>query len=322
MSEQHAIAHFPDGSIREIPRDQISELLAQRGTLLWLDIEQPGADDLALLHRELAFHELSLEDALRGEQRPKVDEYNGYYFIVIYAARLNPSREIETDEIHCFWGANYFVTLHQNGIPEIREAIQRWASGHEERRHGVAYQAYALLDAVIDSYFPVLDAVAERIDALETRVFSPHPGTVIQNCFHLRRELLSARRVLAPARDLLNELIRRDVPVFPLSLVPYLIDVHDNAIRVIDNLDLQRDLLSTVVESHLSVTSNRLNQTMKTLTALTVGLMVPTLIAGIYGMNFKYMPELDWTLGYPFSIALMAGLVGVLMFIFKRVDWL
>jgi len=97
---------------------------------------------------------------------------------------------------------------------------------------------------------------------------------------------------------------------------------HDNAIRVIDNLDLQRDLLSTVVESHLSVTSNRLNQTMKTLTALTVGLMVPTLIAGIYGMNFKHMPELDWTLGYPFSIALMAGLVGVLMFIFKRVDWL
>jgi magnesium transporter len=322
VSEQHAIAHLPDGSIREIPPADISELLVQRGALLWLDIAQPSEDDLALLHREFRFHELSLEDALRREQRPKCDEYEGYYFLVVYSASLSASNEIATHEIHCFWGGNYFVTLHQDPIPEIHAAIQRWATSHEDRRHGVAYQVYALLDAVIDGYFPALDAVAERIDDLENRVFAAHPRDVIQDCFNLRRELLTVRRMLSPARDLLSELIRRDVPVFPVSLTPYLVDVYDHAIRLIDNLDVQRDLLSTVVESHLSVTSNRLNQTMKTLTALTVGIMVPTLIAGIYGMNFKQMPELEWAYGYPAAIGLMVVSAAAVLIVFKRVEWL
>ncbi len=327
MSERHAIAHFRDGSIREIKTEDISEVLAERGTLVWFDIENPGSDDIALLQQEFAFHELSLEDALRRDQRPKVDEYDGYYFIVIYAANAAPSAEsavgqIRTDEIHCFWGANYFVTLHQHPIANIQDAIARWALGHEDRRHGVAYQVYALLDAVIDGYFPVLDAVAERIGDLETTVFDPESRTVIQDIFRLRRELLAARRVLAPSRDLLNELIRRDVPVFPRTLVPYFIDVHDHSIRVIDTLDLQRDLLSTVLESYLSVTTNRLNQTMRTLTALTVGLMVPTLLAGIYGMNFRYMPELEWPFGYPLIIGVMVLIEGLIFYAFKRVRWL
>src|SRR5207237_3262578 len=128
--------------------------------------------------------------------------------------------------------------------------------------------------------------------------------------------------VMGPSRDVLSELIRRDIPVFPRALVPYLADVYDHSIRVIDALDLQRDLLSSAMESYLSVTSNRLNQTMRTMTALTIGLMVPTLIAGIYGMNFRYMPELEWPFGYASALALMAVVGGALLLVFKRIGWL
>lgn len=322
MSERHAIAHLRDGTVSEIDPASIGELLADRGSLLWFDIEDPAQTDLALLQQEFGFHDLALEDVLRRGQRPKVDEYGDYYFIVVYGAITDLNRRIHTREIHCFWGTNYCVTLHDGPVPEIRQAIERWAVGHEDRRHGVAYQVYALLDAVIDGYFPVIDKIAERIDDLESAIFDSRGHSAIQDLFDLRRELIRTRRLLAPARDLMNELIRRDVPVFPRSLVPYLADVYDHSIRVMDALDLQRDLLTTAMESYLSVTANRLNQTMRTLTALTVGIMVPTLIAGIYGMNFANMPELGWTFGYPLAIALMVGAVAALFVAFRRRRWL
>ncbi len=322
MSQRHAIAHLRDGSISEIDPSGISELLAERGSLLWLDIQGPAEDDLALLHTEFRFHELALEDALRRNQRPKVDEYEGYYFIVLYAAATDAKGKVQTHEVHCFWGANYFVTLHDEPVPEIMQAIERWAGGHEDRRHGVAYQVYTLLDAVVDGYFPVVDKIGERINDIEAAIFDSPRHATIQDIFELRRELIGARRLLAPARDMLNELIRRDVPVFPRSLVPYLTDVYDHSIRVLDTLDLQRDLLATAMDSHLSVTANHLNQTMRALTALTVGLMVPTLIAGIFGMNFDNMPELHWTFGYPLALVAMVSLMGALFLLFKRAHWL
>ena len=166
-----------------------------------------------------------------------------------------------------------------------------------------------------------MDAVAERIADIEASIFDGNAGT-LRDLFGLRWQLLNARRALAPSRDVVNVLIRRDVPVFPPELVPYLADVYDHAIRVIDTLDLQHDLLTSAVETHLSVTSNRLNQTMRTMTALTIGLMAPTLIAGIYGMNFRSMPELEWQVGYPFALGLMAMVGGVLLLIFRRIGWL
>jgi magnesium transporter len=226
-----------------------------------------------------------------------------------------------THEVHCFWGNNYFVSLHEGPIPEIKTAIERWETSPQRRHQGVAYQVYALFDAVVDSYFPVLDIMADLIEDIEQAVFTRVNPTLLRRIFALRRELITLRRVMGPTRDMLNELIRRDVPVFPRSLVPYLSDVYDHAIRVIDALDLQRDLLSSAMESYLSMTSNRLNQTMKTLTALTVGLMLPTLIAGIYGENFDNIPELHWGYGYQFSLVLMLFSVIAVVVVFKRIGW-
>jgi magnesium transporter len=316
-----AVARLDNGKVSPVEPSAIDRLLRDQTTPVWLDIQDPADSDIELLRDEFGFHELSLEDAARRDQRPKVDEYQGYYFIVLYAASCGPNAGIRTHEIHCFWGKNYVVTLHDGPLPEVDTAIKRWSTADDPEEQTVAHQVYTLLDAVVDGYFPVLDAVADRSADIEGDIFEGRSGT-LRELFELRRQLLNARRALAPSRDVINVLLRRDIPVFPPALVPYLADVYDHAIRVIDTLDLQHDLLSSAVETHLSVTSNRLNQTMRTMTALTIGIMLPTLIAGIYGMNFRYMPELEWTWGYPFSLGLIVASGGVLLVIFKRIGWL
>jgi len=320
MSQCRAIAHLPDGSAPNVELADIDRVVGDKQSVLWLDIQDPTEADLELLRKEFGFHELALEDALRGGQRPKVDEYTDYYFVVLYGAEL-ADEKIITHEIHCFWGPNYWVTLHDDRVAEIDTAIERWRTADQHREFGVAYEAYALFDAVVDSYFPVADAIADQLEDLEERIFNGD-ASLVREVFSLRKQLISFRRILAPLRDVLNELIRRDVEVFPETLVPYLADVYDHAIRVMDTLDLHRDLLSSAIETHLSVTSNRLNQTMRTLTALTIGLMVPTLIAGVYGMNFQNMPELSSPFGYPIALAAMVLSVVVLFIVFKQKDWL
>ena len=322
MSHCIAVARSADGAAREVDPSTIDELLKNHESVIWLDILDPSDQDIKLLRGEFGFHELALEDALRGAQRPKVDEYDSYYFIVIYAAEAVGSR-ILTHEIHCFWGKDYLVTLHDDPCSEIELAIRRWKATTERHEFGVAFQAYALFDAVLDGYFPVVDSIAERLEGIEERIFdSKGDPTLVREVFSLRKQLIDTRRLLAPSRDVLNEIIRRDIAVFPQELVPYLADVYDHAIRVIDTLDLNRDLLSSAIDTHLSVTSNRLNQTMRTLTALTIGLMLPTLIAGIYGMNYPLAPPNDTPWGFAFSVAFMAATFIGTILVFWRVGWL
>jgi magnesium transporter len=316
------VAHLADGTTREIDPSTIDSLLRQHTGLLWLDVQDPDDQDITMLRQEFGFHELALEDASRGGQRPKVDEYDRYYFLVVYAAEADGTHVL-THEIHAFWGKDYFVTLHAGRIAEIEAAMTRWKANHERRDLGIAFLAYLLLDAVLDGYFPIMDAIAERMEDIEERIFDGNgDGALIREVFSLRKELIDTRRVLAPSRDLLNELMRQDIAVFPPALVPYLADVYDHAIRVIDTLDLHRDLLSSAIETHLSVTSNRLNQTMRTLTALTIGLMVPTLIAGIYGMNYALVPPNDTPWGFSFAIGLIVVSLAGALLAFWRLHWL
>jgi magnesium transporter len=181
---------------------------------------------------------------------------------------------------------------------------------------------YAILDAIVDGYFPLLDALSDRIDALEDRIIAGNQGTgTLRDVLIIKRELLELRRILAPHRDVANSLLRRDVELVDDEALPYYQDLYDHLIRVLDQLDLYRDLVASVLDANLSVTSNNLNAVMKRLTAFTVVLMVPTLIAGIYGMNFHFMPELSWPFAYPLVLLVMgATMVGIGLY-FKRRDW-
>lgn len=320
MSRRRAVVHFPNASPREVDPERIDELLKDPHCLVWLDVQSPSIEDVQLLEQEFGFNELVIEDALERGQRAKVEEYPDYYFIVLYSAGISENEHVEAREIHCFWGANYLVTLHTGAVTEIDSAVDRWARSEDHRRYGIAYQVYALLDSIVDSYFPALDSLAARIDDLEERLLSVN-GSIIGEVLALRREVLEARRLLAPSRDVLNGLIRRDVPIFPQSLTWHLLDVHDHAIRAIDNLDLQRELLASAIEAHLSVTNNRLNKSMLRLTGLTVCLALPVVVAGIYGMNYNLFPPQDGPSGFWIALGMMAGLTLAIAVVFKRVGW-
>jgi magnesium transporter len=311
------VHHSANGFQESSNPDQISELLPDPEAIVWLDVQDPSEGDIDLLRREFGFHELALEDVITRHERAKVDQYEGWYFIVFYALRSEGVQEIDL-----FVGQNYLVTVHHGDVPEIAETAERWRNNAARFERGVGLVVYSLLDAIVDGYFPLVDELAERVEAVERNIFDTRSGNSLDDIFVLKRQLLNVRRVLSPQREVLNILVRRDNPIFNQELVLYFQDVYDHSVRVLDTIDLYREQLSGLIDAHLSVISNRLNDIMKRMTALATILMTLALIAGIYGMNFKIMPELNWVYGYPYALGLMAITGGILFAIFRHLDWL
>lgn len=291
------------------------------GTIWWIDIVRPGPDDAALLRDRLGFHPLTVEDCLHGLQTPKIERYPGYFFLVFYAARINAERKRPAFyELHCFVGANYLVTVRHSSVREVRELMARWRSAPSQFG-SVGHLAHGLADAIVDSYFPMVDHFSVRVGDTETESYAD-PNRGMQQIMNLRRELLRFRGVVGPTRDVLSSLLRRDLPFLEPDLLPYYQDVRDHAVRVTEEIDLLRDLLSAAVEAQFAVTSTQLNRTVRMMTAWSIILMSMTLIAGVYGMNFAYMPELSWRLGYPVALLVMVGAGGALLYYFRRRRWL
>jgi magnesium transporter len=323
----------------DLPLAEISDLLAAPHTVVWLDLQNPDEADVALLADEFGFHPLAIEDAIRSHERPKVDAYaqdegdneaddaargeQGYYFVVFYEATLDDTAErLTTEAINLFIGANFLVTVHHGDIRHVKETLARWQTPNSPLGNSVGALVHALLDSIVDDYFPLMDRVADRVEDLEDAIFVHYEEESIQAIFGLKRDLLSLRRVVAPERDVLNVLLRRELPLFRQADVVYLQDVYDHLVRVTDNIDTYRDLLSSALDSYLSLQSNNLNQVVKVLTIASIILMADSLIAGIYGMNFVHMPELQWRIGHGFALLLMGIITVGLVVYFKRKRWL
>lgn len=298
--------------------------------LLWVDIVDPQSADIAWLERTFGFHQLALEDVARRHQRPKLDEYPAYYFGVLYAARVELSgRRATSSELQFFWGRTYLVTIHSEPFPEIDDLAARISAGAlipivngQRRALEIPDLAYRLMDGVVDSYFPAVDALAEWTEDLEERMFTQQRATdTLQAIFALRKDLIHLRKVIAPSREVFNILLRRDHDLFEDAFYPYFQDVYDHTVRVLDSLDTYRDLLGTTLDTYLSIASNDVSQTVKKMTAVTAILMVNALIAGIYGMNFEHMPELKWGFGYAWALGLMLVATLALWLLFKRIRW-
>jgi magnesium transporter len=263
-------------------------------------------------------------------------------------------------ELSMFMGVNYLITVHQEPIPELEEVVVRWERNVEAitgrglplpeepaegapasaplppspqrggngaapglgTENGIGILLYSLLDTLVDKYFPVIDAIVDRVEDLEDQIFTHYTTTSIQTIFALKKDLLALRRVLAPERDVLNVLSRRDVPIFTGQTLVYFQDVYDHVVRITDSIDTYRDLLSSTIDLYLSMQSNRLNITVQTLTSASIVLMALSLIAGIYGTNFVNIPELHWTYGYYGMLALMVLVTLLLYLFFKRKRWL
>ena len=290
--------------------------------LVWIDIASPGEAEATFMRERLHFHPLAVEDCISGRQRPKLDRYPGYYFMVLYAASINPERNrMALHEVHVFLGRRYLVTVHDHRINELGEVLARWRADTRAFRH-VGALAHALLDAIVDDYFPVLDHFAERVEDVETGVYRGSDGEGLEHILSVRRELTLFRKVLGPERDLLSTMLRRDLPFLSPDLLLYFQDVQDHTMRAVEELDTLRDLLSVAIEGQLSIASNQLNVTMRLMAAWSIILMAMAWVAGIYGMNFDVMPELHWHYGYVWALGLML-VVGFMVFLyFRRKRWI
>ena len=301
----------------------ISELRIVEGNVLWADVSDTTSSDFEELAEEFGFHPLSIEDCRNEHQRPKIEEFPGYYFIVLYEAQLaGPTDRLELRELNIFLGKNYLVTVHSRPIRAIDTATRLWHEWLDQADHGAGLVAYLLIDAIVDDYLPLLDLVSEHMDSLEDSIFGEWRAEVIEEIFGVKKKLLYLRRSITPLRDVFNTMLRREQPIFPREIHIYFQDVYDHLIRVADTIDTLRDMLSSTMDAYLSVSGNRMNKIMKRLTSISTILMSVTLIAGIYGMNFTFMPELTWRYGYVFALCSMVG-VGLALYLYlKKAEWI
>src|SRR4029450_10283208 len=315
---------FREGKLDDddVDVDRIDELLTDPEITLWVDVVDPDETAMEKLTKEFGFHQLAVEDALHGHQPPKIEQYDTYFFLVAYGVTLDGDDALP-HEMAMFVSHNYFVTVRKPPVFDLSGCVERGRSHPDLTKEGGGFLLYILLDDVVDGYFGIIDSYEERIDDVEDEVFSGKADMQAQNhIFRLKKEMLELRRSMAPLRDVLDVLQRRQVDVVTAPLEPYYRDVYDPVLRANDALDTNRDILSSALEANLSVISNRLNEVMKKLTSWASIILVPTLIAGIYGMNFRHMPELEWYIGYPMSLVLMLLTALLLYRSFKRRDWL
>jgi magnesium transporter len=304
--------------------ETLSALTEAADQVFWLDLHKPAEQELAAIAEAFHLHPLAIEDTTHPHQRPKVEEYQDTFFLVFYTARLDElKRKVQVEEVSMFLGANYLITIHQSPLPELEEAEARWRRNGHQLDRGIGILLYSLLDSIVDHYFPIVDDLVEAAEELEEVIYSgAGPGThVTFALLNLKKAFAAFRRVVAPERDILNVLTNRDSPVFDEHLLVYFRDVSDHLLRVADTLDLYRDQLTSTMDASLAVASNNLNKVMRTLTAMSIILMTDALLAGIWGMNFVNIPELQWQYGYFAALALMGGLTFGLFLFFKRLQW-
>lgn len=328
MSEITAGVHawlLREASLESIPFEDAARRMRAApvpGELVLIDFVHPGEPEAERMRTELKLHPLAVEDVLRGRQRPKLDRYPRHLFVVMYAAVINRERQrVAFRELHMFVGPHYLVTAADHRIGEIREMIAQCKT-RPGRARSVGALVHMLLDAIVDDYFPIVHDFSEKVTRLENETLEGNVQHAMDGVIRLRRELILFRRVIAPERDVVGTALRRDVMVLEPELVPYFQDLRDHIERVTEEIDTLRELLSTVTEGRISTLSNQLNQTIRIMTSWSIILMSMAVIAGVYGMNFTVMPELDWRLGYPFALGIMAVVGGGLFAYFRRRGWI
>lgn len=310
------------GMIRhQVSRDEVREILQEPKALVWITVQR-SRESLEELGRALGFHNLAMEDAIDENERPKATVFTDHVFLLLYSLK-HQDDELTQTPISFFIGKNYLVTVTDEQPAALTEVARRWRSMHAQiKDKNPGTLAYALIDSIVDDYFPIVDTIGDRLEELETALVERTSSSSQATIHGLRMDLLQFRRVIAPEREAINVLLRRDIPVFGRHTTDYLEDVYDHLLRILDWIETYRDELSNLSDLQISVASHQLNQTMRTMTAWSIIFMATTLIAGIYGMNFHYMPELDWHWGYPASLMAMVLLGGGMFIFFRKRGWL
>lgn len=297
-----------------------AKLEPRPGHATWQDVQvfDREAAEVALL-RDFECHEMAVEDALSTQERPNLREYPNELFLSANSVWLDEG-EVRFGEVGFFVRKDRLLTVHTTPSPILDSAYERWSSGNHAKRVRPSTILHDVLDTIVDSYFPVLEVLEDQVDDLADQVFAGDTARV-GLLISMKRQLLEIRQRMAPTRDVLNELLRHGGGLLDEASLPYLQDVYDHTIRVLEWLELNREMLATIMDLHLSAVSNNVNVTVRKMTVISTVLMTMALISGIYGMNFHVMPELSSPIGYPLALLGMAISGGFVAFLFWRKRW-
>jgi len=318
----NCVAYQDGRKLADIRQDEIHAYLARPGCFVWVALRDASDEELAEMQRQFGLHELAVEDARHGHQRPKLEEYGDQIFVVLHLLEL-AGDELRVGEVNIFTGLNYVLSVRNRSEQSFEGVRQRCEREPELLRLGSGFVLYALMDAAVDRYFPLLDALETELEALEDRLFSGGLAREsVEALYALKQKLVTVKHAAGPLLEAVGKLYGGRVPQVCQGLGEYFRDVYDHVLRINQTIDALRETVTTAITVNAALATMQQGETTRKLAAYAALVAVPTMIAGVYGMNFRHMPELDWTLGYPFAIGLMAVIDVVLFWRFRKAGWL
>jgi magnesium transporter len=323
----NCVAYQNGRKLADIPIEDISEYVSRPDCFVWVALFEPSMEELDVMAEEFSLHELAVDDARHGHQRPKIEEYGDSLFAVLHTVEREKgpdgNDELVTGEVDLFVGPNYVLTVRHRthlGFAAVRARTEREP---ELLKHGSGYVFYAVMDNVVDRYFPVIDALESELEMIEEQIFKQNAArSNIESLYALKKKLMILKHAVDPLMEATGRLYGGRVPQICSGMGEYFRDVYDHLNRIHASLEGIRDMLTTAIQVNLGMISLSENEVTKKLAAWAAIIAVPTMVAGIYGMNFKNMPEYDLQYGYPLSVATMVVIDLILYFWFKKIRWL
>jgi len=317
-------AAYDDGKkLADITVEQISDYLERAGCFVWVALRDASDDELSTMQLEFGLHELAVEDARHGHQRPKIEEYGHTVFAVMHTVEFSPTDELRIGEVAIFVGRNFVLSVRNRSMQGFLGVRERAEREPHLLRHGSAFVFYALMDAVVDRYFPVIDALETQLEVVEEQIFERGKARAnIEELYDLKRKIGVIKHAVTPLMDAVGKLTMGRVPQVCEGSQEYFRDVYDHLTRMNAQLDTLRDTIGTAIQVNLSMVTIEESEVNKRLAAWAGIFAVATAFAGIWGMNFKHMPELEWEYSYPLALGVIALTCGVLYSRFRKAGWL
>jgi len=319
----NCVAYQEGKKLSDVPVVDISEYLMQPHTFVWVALRDPDVEEIAVMQDEFSLHELAVEDAARGHQRPKMEEYGNSVFVVVHTVEMH-GEELNVGQLAVFAGPNYVLSVRRDSDQDFTAVRARAEREPHQLAKGAGFVLYAVVDAVVDRYFPIVDMLESDLESIEDQIFSQkdEQRANIERLYALKRKALVLRHAVIPLLDAMGRLHGGRVPAVVVETQEYFRDVHDHLSRIAGRLDAVRDTINTAIQVTLSMVAIEENDISKKLASYAAIFAAFTAFAGVWGMNFEYMPELKWKYGYPFALATMAGVSGYLYRRFKKAGWL
>lgn len=316
------VAYRQGERLGEIPIEEISDVLQQDGTFVWLGLREPNEALLAKIQEEFGLHELAVEDARSAHQHPKLESYGDTLFLAMQTAHWVHDK-VQFGETHVFAGPRFLVSVRHGSPLGFGKVRERCECMPQRLAKGPGFVMYAIMDFVVDHYMPVVDGLQARLEKLEGEIFrNQYNRETLEELYTLKRELMLVRGATAPLQDICNELMRFHEHIVPKDVRFYYRDIYDHTKRINQAIDSMREMLATAMQVHLALVTVRQNEVVKRLAGWGAILAIPTMVFSLYGMNFKHMPELEWVYGYPLALGSLTLACVVLYVRLKRIGWL